>query len=280
MLIIDMPNLCLREAFAKAGLTHRGRPSGVVFGALQQLRTLMGRFPGEVCCCWDGPRKDLLRRRFWPGYKAARDDKETPEAARDAYPQMDLLREEILPRLGLPNQVLQEGYEADDLIAVFCNWPVRFNLNTGQIYPHVIISSDSDLFQLLGPRTSQYRFKNGLVKHHEGRGLYTHQMFAEEYNIAPMQWVEVKAIAGDSSDGIDGVPGVGVKTAVKHLRTGSGGGKLAQKIKAHAGVIARNRRLIRLPWPGCDPGPVRPSRFNEREFMRVCGEWGLGSLMR
>lgn len=271
MLIIDMPNLCMREAFAKAGLTHRGRPSGVIFGALQQIRMLMGRFPGEVCCCWDGPRGELLRRQFWPGYKASRDTKESPEAARDAYPQMTLLREELLPRLGLPNQFLQTGYEADDLIAKLCS---NSKPTYGGVVKTIIVSSDNDLYQLLGPGTAIYRFGK--------KGLYVWQDFFDEYKTMPNQWPEAKAIAGDDSDGIGGTPDVGVKTAVKYLLGKMNPGKTLTKILDYqnAGIIARNRTLIRLPWPGCDPGPVRPSRFDEREFMRVCAEWGLGSLMR
>jgi DNA polymerase-1 len=262
MLLIDAPNLCHREAFAKAGLTHRDRPSGVIFGALQQVRSLLNRFPGEIAFCWDGPRDRLLRRGFWPGYKANRDGGDVPEAVTDAYPQMILLREEILPRIGLPNQMAQDGYEADDLIAALCR-SVRI--------VKVIVSSDTDLYQLLGPTTVIYNLGR--------KAGYTARDFMAEYGVTPVQWVEVKSLVGDSSDGIDGVPGVGPKTAVKFiLRKASK--PACVKIMGFMSVLERNRRLITLPWPGCDPGPVRPSRLDEGEFRRVCAEWGLGSLMK
>jgi len=158
----------MREAHAKAGLTYQGRPSGVVYGCLQQLRRLMARFPGEVCCCWDAPRKTLHRRQFWLGYKANREGKGPSEAVADAYPQINLLRTELLSRLGLPNQFFQDGYEADDLIASLCQsryWPsikgIQWEVQNGQIESQiikgvVIVSSDTDLYQLLGPRTVIY----------------------------------------------------------------------------------------------------------------------------
>ena len=267
MLLVDMNNLCMREAFAKVGLTNHGRPSGVIYGTLQQLRLLMGRFPGEIICCWDAPRKSLHRRQFWSSYKANREGKEPSEAAQDAYPQMVVLREELLPRLGLPNQFLQGGYEADDLIA----YMARESYYWVDGHKFIIASSDNDLYQLLGPRVSVYDFGK--------KANYSWQNLKADHGVLPGQWVEVKAIAGDTSDGIDGVPGVGVKTAVKYLY-GQAGVKAVAKVEAATDVIARNRKLITLPWPGCDPGSVRPSRFDEREFMQICAEWGIRSLDR
>lgn len=259
MLLVDMNNLSMREAFAKAGLTHQGRPSGVIYGVLQQLRILTRRFPGEICCCWDAPRKTLHRRQFWSGYKANREGKEPSEAAQDAYPQMIYLREKLLPRLGLPNQMLQSGFEADDLIGVLCK----------DLDKAVIVSSDNDLYQLLGPRVSVYDLGK--------KGNYTWRQFQDDYGVLPGQWAQVKAIAGDTSDGIDGVAGVGIKTAVKYLK-GIATAKLTEKIKLAGTIIDRNYRLVRLPWPCCEPGQIQQSKLDEREFMKVCAEWGLRSL--
>jgi DNA polymerase I len=200
-----------------------------------------------------------LRRRFWPGYKANREGKQMPEAVLDAYPQMELLRKGLLPRLGLVNQMFQDGYEADDLIA-------GLSMISS---PVTIVSSDSDLFQLLGPRCYIYNLGK--------KANYTYRDFMGEYGVSPYLWTEIKAIAGDNSDGIDGVPGIGIKTAVKYV-CGAAKFKTMEKVASYKQVIERNRALIRLPWPGCRPGEVRMSRFDEREFMRVCSEWGLRSL--
>lgn len=281
MLLIDMPNLCMREAFAKAGLSHKGKSSGVVYGCLQQVRWLLARFPGEVCCCWDGPRKALLRRRLYPGYKAGRDAREPSPEAMEAGPQMALLRRNILPRLGLPNQMLQEGYEADDLIARISNLigieyrspkPGDGGSNPSWCANIVIASSDNDLYQLLGPRTSIY--------HLGKKRMYTWRDFQDEHEgLSPAFWPRVKAMAGDSSDDIPGIPGVGIKTAIKYLFDRlSPKSKVMCEIKNGLDLINRNRELVALPWPGCDPGPVQESRFNEREFQRICSEWGIRGL--
>jgi 5'-3' exonuclease len=268
MLLIDMPNLCLREAHAKAGLNYKGRPSGVVYGALQQLRNLMRRFPGEVCCCWDSPRSNSLRKAFYPEYKANRDGKDLPEAVSDAYPQMTMLRAEILPRLGLPNQFVQNGYEADDLIAylAYNSWQ---RVNGDKM---VIISSDNDLFQLLGPRVSIYNIGR--------KASMGYTDFRREFGVSPMQWIEVKALAGDDGDNIEGIAGVGVKTAVKIVLGRPVSRKIQQEVSAFCsmGHLERNRKLIKLPWEGTDPGSIQQSQFDEREFMRVCAEWGLRNI--
>jgi DNA polymerase I len=202
-----------------------------------------------------------LRRRFWPGYKANREGKQMPEAVLDAYPQMELLRKVLLPRLGLINQMAQNGYEADDLIA-------RLSVISSSI-TITVVSSDSDLFQLLGPRCHIYNLGK--------KSLYTYRDFIYEYGVSPYLWTEIKAIAGDNSDGIDGVPGIGIKTAVKYI-CGATKFKTAEKVASYKQVVKRNRSLIRLPWPGCDPGPVQRSRFNDLEFHQICVEWGIKSI--
>ena len=263
MLLIDGNNLAYREGYSKLGLSYQGKPTNVIYGFLYQILRLIRRFPGEVCFCWDS--KESFRRGFYPQYKMNRRKKSIEIDIIDILSQINELKDNILPRIGYINNFTQSGYEADDLVAHFCL------ATAGSGDRKIIVSSDNDLYQLLGPRTSNYNLGK--------KALYSHEDFQKEYHCFPSQWIQVKAIAGDTSDGIDGVPGVGIKTAIKHLNTGSGGGKLAQKIKAHVEIIARNRQLIKLPWPGCDPGPIRPSRLDEREFRLVCAEWGLGSLV-
>jgi len=84
-----------------------------------------------------------------------------------------------------------------------------------------------------------------------GKMMLTEAWLIGEYGIAPSQWADVKAIAGCSSDGVEGVRGVGEKTAAKFLR-----GNLKPASKAHQAIVAgnnvwrRNLPLVRLPFPG------------------------------
>ncbi len=254
MLIIDCNNIAFREAFARPNLSHNDRATGMIYGFLQQLMILTGKFDLPPALCWDSISS--LRKEFHAGYKANRTEKDPGHLA-----QLTVLRTEILPRIGHHCHHL-DGYEADDLIAVLVQRPGN----------HVIVSSDSDLYQLLNDRVTIYDPGK--------KSSMTEYWFTEEqYDIEPSQWPMVKAIAGDTSDNVIGVPGVGIKTAIKHLR-GQATAKVNARIEAHAEVITRNLKLVTLPWEGCEPGPTPVSRFDAGEFELVCREYGLYSLLR
>lgn len=264
MVLIDCHNLAHRIAHTHHGLSHNGRPTGVIFGFLMQVMGLLQRYPmghiGEVCFCWDSPRGSLFRRQFFPGYKADRDDRELSRATIDALPQMESLRDRILPGIGLPNQFIQFGHEADDLVAALARHPGR----------HIVVSSDQDLFQLLGP---------SVAIHRPGRNdIYSHLDFMAEFGISPQLWIEAKALAGDSSDNVDGIKGVGIKTAIR-LLLGNGPRGLIQRVKDNEDIVARNRRLVSLPWPGCQVGEVKQSRLDLGELQFFCNEYGMEGLL-
>lgn len=259
-LIVDGNNLAYRECFSKGSLSYNGKPTGAILGVLQQILKLTKIYPGEVFFCWDSRKS--LRKDFYPNYKANRGSREDiPEALQAVFSQIEELRESILPHCGYPNQFLQEGYEADDLVAALCRRPGF----------HVIVSSDNDLFQCLGPSVKLYN----LGKKKE----VTYKSFQEENGITPQQWIEVKAMAGDMGDNIPGIPGVGFITAIKHL-LGKGTEKLAKKVEIHAELIYRNRVLIKLPWPGAEFGEILQSKFNFDGFRKVCEDNGLDSLLK
>ena len=258
-LLLDCSNIAYREAYAKAGLSYKGRPTNVIYGFLQQTRSLMHLYPGEIHFCWDN--RESLRKQFYPLYKANRKRDDLPEEVKDAFTQIEELRTEILPRLGLCNQHHQQGFEADDLIAVLCGQPGH----------KIIVSSDNDLFQCLGPTVSIHNIGK--------KALMNYKQFQAEYKVTPKQWIEVKALCGDSSDNIEGIAGVGVVTATKIVLGQQYSKKLKEKVVAFDG-LERNRKLIRLPWEGTKPSDISRSCFDEREFIRVCGEYGLESLIR
>lgn len=259
MILIDCHNLVYRVAYTHHGLSHNGQPTGVVFGFLKQVMGLMEKYPGEICFCWDSINS--LRKEFHPEYKGNRNKDDPPPEVVDAHGQTDLLRDDILPRIGLPNQHHCSGYEADDLIGALTRIPGR----------HVIVSSDHDLYQLLGPST---------VIHRPGKNdIYHHGHFMAEFGIAPSLWVEAKAIAGDPSDNIVGLKGVGIKTAIK-LLTGKGSSRLIKMVRDNMDLVERNRKLVTLPWEGCDPGDVQESKLDRDELVDVCREYGISDIRR
>ena len=254
VLIIDCNNIAWRENFARPNLSHNGQATGMIYGFLQQM-TLSRTFDMSLCLCWDSDQS--LRKEFHPEYKSNRPPKDPAHLA-----QLNALRLEIMPRIGWHCHHL-DGYEADDLIAVISRRPGR----------HIIVSSDSDLYQLLNDDVSIYD---------PGKRInITMESFSEQYGVGPGQWAMAKAIAGDTSDNVVGVPRVGIKTAIKYIRSEVITTKLWQKIDDHAGVIARNLKLVALPWEGCESklGPTPVSKFNAGEFEAVCREYGLYSLL-
>lgn len=253
MLILDCNNICYREAFARPNLSHNGKATGMIYGFLQQLTNLTRTFDLPLCLCWDSDQS--LRKQFYPEYKANRKEKDPGHLA-----QLDALRNGIMPRIGYHCHHL-EGYEADDLIACIARRPGK----------HVIVSSDSDLCQLLNDRVTIYDPGKKIT--------ITWQSFSERHGIGPGQWAMAKAIAGDPSDNVVGVPGVGIKTAVKYIK-GQASARINIKIEAYEKIISRNLKLVPLPWEGCELGPTPVSKFDAGEFESVCQEYGLYSLLR
>ncbi|QQR68945.1 MAG: DNA polymerase I [Alphaproteobacteria bacterium] len=200
----DMPTLWLLDA---SGFIYRAfhalppltRPDGTQVGAVFGFCSMLLKLATEQ----NGPRSLLVvydagRRSFrhdlYPEYKANRT--ETPPELVTQFP---LLRDAV-SSLGLP-AVEAEGWEADDLIASYaCAAAAR-----GQ---HVIIvSSDKDLMQLVGPHVGMFDpMKMRNIREEEVR---------EKFGVSPGQVVDVQALAGDSSDNVPGVPGIGVKTAAE-----------------------------------------------------------------
>ena len=147
--------------------------------------------------------------------------------------------------MGYRNLFRVTGYEADDVVAaVVEQW-------TGTT---CILSSDKDMNQLLSSRT--------MILRPADRAPYTIDDFRAQYNVEPWQWVELRAIAGDPSDGIVGVRGCGTKTAAKWLRGElKADSKAYQTIRDALGVVATNMQLIRLPVDaGCRVPDIRQDK--------------------
>src|SRR6185503_9457013 len=148
-----------------------------------------------------------LREIKYPWYKETRRKKKLTDEQQSQYEamrnQVKMLRTDIFPRLGLSNILWQDGYEADDLIASCCH-----NLPDGDQV--VIVSGDRDMYQLLSPDVKVY--------HPIGGSLVTKKSFRKGYGIGPGLWAKTKAIAGDKTDDISGVPRVGITTAIKWIR--------------------------------------------------------------
>jgi DNA polymerase-1 len=179
-----------------------GTPTNGIYGFLSILQRLIAEEkPDSLCVAFD-LAAPTFRHKQYDGYKAQR--KGMPD---ELAQQMPILKQ-VLDAMGIV-RLEMEGYEADDIIGTVSRICMRNN------YDCVIVTGDKDSFQLIDERVT--------VKHIKTRAGqtettdYTPARFTEEYGFAPPRMVDLKALMGDSSDNIPGVPGVGEKTAMDLL---------------------------------------------------------------
>jgi len=202
LFLIDGSGFIFRafHALPVAGFTRSdGTPTNAVFGftnmLLSTVEDIQSRNGGgcAVAVIFDAARK-TFRNDIYPEYKANR-DAPPPEL----IPQFDIIKEAPrafnLPSLQMP------GFEADDLIATYARQAVEQGLDV------TIVSSDKDLMQLVGGPVLMF----DPMKNREIGPDQVH----EKFGVGPERVVDVQALAGDPSDNVPGVPGIGVKTAAQ-----------------------------------------------------------------
>lgn len=274
ILIIDGSYLGHIARFAFGSLDYETKHTGVIFGFLKQVLTLAREFrTNQFVFTWDS-RQSHRRILYYPEYKQNRRKNLTDEELEKlhlAYEQFTLLRNYVIPSIGFENNFFQIGKESDDLIA-----SIVYNIEGIDPSEIIVVSSDTDLYQLLD-KCCLYSMKN--------RFVYKKDDFVKDYGINPLDWVQVKAIAGCSSDNVKGIKGIGEITAVKFLRS-----ELNHKSKAwkdivdpdNQGIIKNNFPIIRLPMEGTKP--IKLYDFKDKldldGFMSVCNQYGFASFLR
>lgn len=202
--VIDGKSVFYRGYYAMPGLSLRdGTPTGGVFGfATLAIELIKKLEPDYVVVAWDKPKTNIRKRReVYPEYKAGR-----KPAPPDFYEQIPLLYE-LLEAFHWPLYELDD-YEADDIMGAFALQAEKRGIETD------LLTSDLDALQLIGHNTKVYALKNGLSKIEEFDIPY----FEGKYGINVHQFLDLKALKGDSSDNLPGVPGVGEKTAIQLLQ--------------------------------------------------------------
>jgi DNA polymerase I len=204
LVIIDGKSVFYRGYYAMPNLTTKdGTPTGGVFGfatmALEVIRRLK---PDYVAVAWDKPKTNIRKRlAMYPEYKAGR-----KPAPADFYEQVPILHQ-LLDAFGWPLYELDD-YEADDIMGTLAVQASAVGLET------LLITSDMDMLQLVNEQVHVYALKTGL----SNIELYSPKTFETKYGINVDQFLDLKALKGDSSDNIPGVPGVGEKGALELLK--------------------------------------------------------------
>src|SRR5210317_2294040 len=199
LVLVDGSGYIFRAFHALPPMTRRdGTPVNAVYGFTAMLMKLIDDLqPDHVAVVFDVARK-TFRSDIYPEYKANRS--EPPE---DLVPQFALVRAATralsLPLLEAP------GFEADDLIATYARLGEEAGLAT------LIVSSDKDLMQLV-------RGDVTMLDPMKQRRIGADEVF-ERFGVAPEKVIDVQALAGDSTDNVPGVPGIGIKTAAELIQT-------------------------------------------------------------
>ena len=201
--LIDGSGYIFRAYYALPPLSRKsdGLPTGAVSGFCSMLFKLLEdaraddskEKPTHFAVIFDSARKNF-RNEIYKDYKANRS-----EAPEDLAPQFEYIRKSVkafnLPSIELLN------YEADDLIATYAKQITELGAKV------TVISSDKDLMQLVSKDIRLYDpMKNKVIGEKE---------VIEKFGVKPNQVIDVQSLAGDSSDNIPGVPGIGIKTAAE-----------------------------------------------------------------
>ena len=209
LVIIDGKSVFYRGYYAMGNLSLAdGTPTGGVYGfaaiATEIVQQLM---PNRIVVAWDSKTSANKRREWYPEYKAGR-----VKPNEDFYAQIPLLKE-MVKSFGW-GFVEVENYEADDIIgALALQADNELDADGKCEWETFIVSSDLDMLQIVDENTRMYRILKGFTDLEE---LDVPAVEAK-YGIKKAQFLDLKALKGDASDNIPGVPGVGEKGAAKLL---------------------------------------------------------------
>ena len=202
IMILDGNSLLFRAFYALPPLkTKKGQYTNAVYGFLSMLYKIIDTYSPEYLCVAFDPEKPTFRHEKYKDYKANRQ-----KAPNELVQQFQLIRD-VLDVHNI-KRVEVEGFEADDVSGTFA---CAAKEQGADVY---LVTSDKDYLQLIDENVKVILTKKGITNTVE---MNLNSM-VEEYGLTPEQFVDLKALMGDSSDNIPGVTGVGEKTALKLMQ--------------------------------------------------------------
>ncbi|PLX95979.1 MAG: DNA polymerase I [Desulfuromonas sp.] len=278
--LIDGSSYIYRAYFAIRHLSNsKGFATNAIFGFTNMLlKVVREHAPDQLAVIFDA-KGPTFRKDIYPEYKANR--AKMPE---DLVPQIPLIKE-VVRAFKMP-AIEKEGFEADDIIATLAK---RFSAQGIEV---TVVTGDKDLMQIVDERVTlldtMKDVRSGLAE------------VAERFGGSPDKVVEVQALAGDSSDNVPGVPGIGEKTAVKLIRQFGSveellvrvdevKGKMQEKLREFGAQARLSKRLVTLvddvpleieaeqfPLSEPDRGALT-ALFKECEFHKLVQEFTVES---
>ena len=198
LFIIDGMSLLFRSFYAMGSrlTAPDGKPIGAVYGFLKVIiKIFREQNPTHFAVCWDLKEK-TFRHEVYPLYKGNRG--ETPP---DIIPQIFLIQN-LIKELGIPSFAIP-GFEADDIAATIAKYFEHY----GDVF---LVTLDKDYMQIVNERISMFSLKKG-----DEYDIINAEKVYDYFGVPPNQVIDVLALAGDTSDNIPGVKGIGDKTAAK-----------------------------------------------------------------
>ena len=211
VLVIDALNMFLRAFIVDPSLSNHGQPIGGIKGSMKILQKLVRiTKPNEIVICWDGPNGSQKRKTLDSNYKEGRKPlrlnravhnlTENEELQNKLWQQMRTI--EYFNQMPIIQLVL-ERVEADDIISYVCN------SRHYDGWQKVIVSNDKDFLQLCDEETVVYRPTTDKIE--------TKKTVIESMGVHPTNMALARAMDGDASDNLPGVPRVGMKTIATKL---------------------------------------------------------------
>jgi DNA polymerase-1 len=278
LMLLDSNGLIYRGYHALPPLTtSKGELVNAVFGFCSiLLRGIQDVQPDYVAACFDLPGPTFRHEQF-AEYKATRQP--MPDDLRSQFPKV----REVVAALRIPVYEM-EGYEADDVIGTITRDMDARGIET------TVVTGDLDMLQIVTERTRLMTTRQGV----DATIYYTPEKIRERFDLRPDQMTDYKALKGDATDNIPGIPGVGEKTAAKLVgQFGSLEGiyerlaevkpdKLRDKVAQAREQVFRSRELARiirdLPL-ALDLDKARLSDYDRAEVIRLFREFEFRTLI-
>lgn len=271
--LIDGNAYLHRAYYALPHLTNsQGLPLNAVYGFTRMLlKILRQENPYYVSICFDFPGRTFRHEEF-AEYKATRSP--MPEDLKVQLP----LSKKIVEALNV-SFFEKEGYEADDLIATLSREAEKEGIET------IVVSGDKDMLQLVNEKIKVLNEAKNI--------LYDLEKVKQTFGIEPKQIVEFMGLAGDSTDNIPGVPGIGSKTAIKLIQEfgtienliqnlSQIKGKIREKIENFSQKAQTSKKLatlaknvpIEIKISDC-----RVKEINQDKFLKILKEFEFKTLI-
>ena len=297
ILVIDYLNLFLRNYIVDPSLSSNGQPIGGLKGSIKSLQKLVRESkPSEIVICWDGLGGSKKRKTVKKDYKAGRKPIRLNRSIRNLSENEELQNKvwqmtrvsEFFNEMPVI-QLIIDNIEADDIIGYICKSDIYSE------YQKVIVSSDKDFYQLLSEDTVLHRpvQKETLNKNN----------IVEKFGIHPNNFALARAMAGDRSDNISGIPTIGLPTVAKrfpflkeeksylinelveYCEQQEGKLKIYDRVLENEDLLKENYNLMQLYVSNISPQNKRYLRetienfkpeFNKTEFLKMSMKDGFG----